>query len=36
MFKYDLIVIGGGILGLSHAYHSLQKGLKVLLIEKNT
>ncbi|MBK8053545.1 MAG: FAD-dependent oxidoreductase [Saprospiraceae bacterium] len=35
MFKHDLIVIGGGILGLSHAYHALKKGLKVLMIEKN-
>ncbi|GGE97722.1 FAD dependent oxidoreductase TIGR03364 [Chishuiella changwenlii] len=33
--KYDLIVIGGGILGTFHAYHALQKGLKVALIEKD-
>lgn len=31
----DLIVIGGGILGVFHAYHALQKGLKVTLFEKN-
>ncbi len=36
MFKYDLIVIGGGIEGLCHDHHGLQKGLKVPLIEKNT
>ncbi|CAN1505502.1 DadA Glycine/D-amino acid oxidases (deaminating) [Flavobacteriaceae bacterium] len=34
--KYDLIVIGGGILGLFHAYHALQKKLKVAIIEKNS
>jgi len=33
--KYDLIVVGGGILGTFHAYHSLKKGLKVALLEKN-
>ncbi len=33
--KFDLIVIGGGILGTFHAYHALQKGLKVALLEKN-
>jgi D-hydroxyproline dehydrogenase subunit beta len=35
MQKFDLIVIGGGILGSFHAYHALNKGLKVLLIEKD-
>lgn len=33
--KYDLIVIGGGALGTFHAYHALQEGLKVALIEKD-
>ena len=33
--KYDLIVIGGGVLGTFHAYHALQKGLKVAIIEKD-
>lgn len=33
--KYDLIVIGGGVLGTFHAYHAKKKGLKVALIEKN-
>lgn len=32
---YDLIVIGGGVLGTFHAYHALQKGLRVALIEKD-
>lgn len=35
MSKYDIIVIGGGILGISHAYHCLKAGLKVALIERN-
>ena len=33
--SYDLIVIGGGILGTFHAYHALKKGLKVVLLEKD-
>lgn len=32
---YDLIVIGGGVLGAFHAYHALEAGLKVALIEKD-
>ncbi|WP_111309189.1 TIGR03364 family FAD-dependent oxidoreductase [Confluentibacter sediminis] len=32
---YDLIVIGGGVLGTFHAYHAKQKGLKVALLEKD-
>lgn len=32
---YDLIVIGGGILGTFHAYHALLKGLSVLQLEKD-
>ncbi len=35
MKKYDLIVIGGGVLGTFHAYHGLKNGLKVALLEKN-
>ena len=35
MTKYDLIVIGGGALGTFHAYHALQKGLNVAVIEKD-
>lgn len=33
--KYDLIVVGGGVLGTFHAFHALKKGLKVALIEKD-
>lgn len=33
--KYDLIVIGGGILGTFHAYHALKRGLKVAIIEQD-
>ncbi|GGF19393.1 TIGR03364 family FAD-dependent oxidoreductase [Echinicola rosea] len=32
---FDLIVIGGGVLGTFHAYHALEAGLKVALIEKD-
>lgn len=35
MKKYDLVVIGGGVLGTFHAYHGLQKGLQVALLERN-
>lgn len=34
--KYDLIVIGGGILGTFHAYAAIKKGLKVALFEKDS
>ena len=32
--KYDVLIVGGGIIGLAHAYFAIQKGLKVLLIER--
>ncbi len=32
---YDLIVVGGGVLGTFHAYHAVKNGLKVALIEKD-
>ena len=34
--KYDVIVIGGGIVGLATAYQTLKKkpNLKLLLVEK--
>ncbi|QKX03901.1 TIGR03364 family FAD-dependent oxidoreductase [Aquimarina sp. TRL1] len=32
---YDLIIIGGGVLGSFHAYHALKRGLHVLLVEKD-
>jgi D-hydroxyproline dehydrogenase subunit beta len=33
--KYDLIIVGSGILGTAHAYHAANKGLKVLILEKD-
>jgi FAD dependent oxidoreductase TIGR03364 len=33
--KYDLIVIGGGVLGTFHAYHALQQGFSVAIVEKD-
>lgn len=33
--KYDLIVVGGGILGTFHAYHALKAGKTVLQLEKD-
>lgn len=33
--EFDLLVVGGGVLGTFHAYHALQKGLKVALFEKS-
>lgn len=33
--EYDLVVVGGGVLGTFHAYHALENGLKVALIEKD-
>ncbi|WP_316801860.1 TIGR03364 family FAD-dependent oxidoreductase [Pedobacter nototheniae] len=32
---FDLIVVGGGILGTFHAYHALQAGKSVLQLEKD-
>ena len=32
---FDLIVVGGGVLGAFHAYHALNNGLSVALIEKD-
>lgn len=34
--KYDLIVVGGGVLGTFHAYHAIKKGLRVALFEKDS
>lgn len=33
--RFDLLVIGGGILGTFHAFHAVQMGLKVGLFEKD-
>lgn len=36
MKKFDLAIVGGGVLGAFHAYHALLKGLSVVLFEKDT
>ena len=33
--KYDLIVVGAGILGIAHAYHALKMKKRVAIIEKS-
>jgi glycine/D-amino acid oxidase-like deaminating enzyme len=30
---YDLAIVGGGILGLAHAYQAARKGLRVAVFE---
>ncbi|MEM1319197.1 MAG: TIGR03364 family FAD-dependent oxidoreductase [Bacteroidota bacterium] len=35
MKSYDILVVGAGILGISHALHCLRAGLEVALIERN-
>lgn len=34
-YQYDVVIIGGGVLGTFHAYHALKAGKKVALLEKN-
>ena len=34
--QYELIIIGGGCIGLSSAYHAAKRGLKTLVIEKSS
>ncbi|QTE21323.1 TIGR03364 family FAD-dependent oxidoreductase [Polaribacter cellanae] len=34
--KYDLIIVGGGVLGTFHAFHALKKGFSVAILEKNS
>ncbi|MBO9593490.1 MAG: TIGR03364 family FAD-dependent oxidoreductase [Niabella sp.] len=33
--KYDLVIVGGGVLGTFHAYHALEQGLRVAIVEKD-
>ena len=33
--KSDLLIIGGGALGTFHAYHAIQQGLSVVLLERS-
>ena len=35
MKTFDIVIIGGGTLGTFHAYHALQTGLSVALLEKD-
>jgi FAD dependent oxidoreductase TIGR03364 len=35
MQQFDIAVVGGGILGVAHAYHALEKGLRVAVVEKD-
>ncbi len=35
MKTFDLAIVGGGMLGIAHAYHALQLGLTVAVLEKN-
>ncbi|GAF58689.1 putative secreted oxidoreductase [Psychrobacter sp. JCM 18902] len=32
--QYDVVVVGGGIVGLASAYAAVKKGLKVALVER--
>ena len=32
--QYDVVIIGGGVIGVCSAYELVQRGLNVLLIEK--
>ena len=34
--KFDLIIIGSGVMGSFHAYHALNLGKKVLIIDRNS
>ncbi len=34
--KYDLIIVGAGVLGTFHAYHAVKKGLSVAILEKDS
>ena len=33
--KYDLLIVGAGIVGMAHAYEARQRGLSVLVVEQN-
>lgn len=33
--QYDLAVVGGGILGLAHAYHAARRGRRVVLFDRD-
>lgn len=33
--KYDLVIVGAGILGLAHAWHALRLGLRTAVVERD-
>lgn len=33
--QYDLVIVGAGILGLSHAWHALHLGLRIAVVERD-
>ncbi|MBL7781064.1 MAG: TIGR03364 family FAD-dependent oxidoreductase [Saprospiraceae bacterium] len=33
--QYDLLIIGGGVLGMFHAWQALEKGLRVAVLDRN-
>lgn len=35
MQNFDIAIVGGGMLGIAHAYHALEAGLKVAVLEKD-
>jgi FAD dependent oxidoreductase TIGR03364 len=35
MQTFDIAIIGGGMLGIAHAYHALEAGLRVAVVEKD-
>lgn len=34
--KYDVVIVGGGIIGLASAYAAVKKGLSVALVERES
>jgi FAD dependent oxidoreductase TIGR03364 len=36
MRHYDILIVGGGVMGAFHAYHAALKGLSVALLEKSS
>ena len=36
MTKYDVVIVGGGTAGVSCAWNCAKRGLKTLIVEKNS